>query len=317
MSFIEQPTTDSLVEDREGFSVTREFNGKAKSKVDARLILRSQGIRIGVPYRDFLGNTPDPFLVAEEISINAFGRELITQESTGTFEAVITYRSLLLTGSLGTNFELTPDGPAIFKSEASLENKSVDVDIKGNLIGNSAEVPFDPPATAPFPNEFVIAEFIRSNIKFEDALAFARQFRGTVNSKSFKGANARNVLCHNILPEALDFGAFRTGGLIKFTARFEFAKTRTIKSDGEDIKVGGFAITRVDKGRHEKNPNFKPNVANSDFLRPISTRDREGNLIQVTEDIKLDGKGAARPDGNQVVQIFDVIEESDFNLIKI
>lgn len=323
MSFIEQPTIGGLVESKDGFVVPREFNGKARSKVDARLILRAQGIFLGAPYRDFLGETPDPFVVAEEISINALGTEIVSADAIGTYQALITYRSQLFS-KIEEGFELTPDGPAIFKSEASLENKPVDVDIDGNLIGNSAGVPFNPPATAPFPNEFIVAEFIRSNLKFGDALIFARRFRGTLNSKSFKGANAKNVLCHDILPEALNFDAFRAGGLIKFIARFEFARTRTIKSDGKDVKVTGFAVTRVDQGRQELNKNFAPKATAgapadppSQALKHITIKDDDDIKIPVSEDVRLDGKGKARPLGDQVVRVFDVIEESDFNLIKI
>jgi len=289
----------------------RRFSIIAFDRVIAGNKLFATGVRIDTVYQTN-GQIPSPFLKATGIRISPVGRELLGDPD-NEYMAVVKYE----TSRNGNKedrqgLELIPDGPVHFFSESSLSDIPQDHDVDGNPIVNSAGVPYDPPLSFPRPSQFIIAEYIDSGTQWEQAEIFTRQFRGKVNSATWKQLLPGNSLCHSFLPLALDNDAFSTGGLVKFTARFETRDRLAVKSLGVNILAPGFHQAKLDTGRQELNDDGE--------LIAITDVNQDGKRVQVSNDVLLDGAGKRILPGGlvqSVANIFDGIPGANFNQLRI
>ena len=303
--FFEQPAPGRLHGEVDGsLSVPRQFGIVAVDSVTAWFILRNNGFTFGAPYITN-GKVLSAALKISDIDIQPHGRELI-----GDPDNVYTAKLRYETDKGGkkqdkNGLELTPDGPPHFSSEQGMETIPADTDTDGGAIVNTAQVPYDPPVQIPSPTEFLIAEWIDSNTLFQDAVIFARRFVGRTNSSSWKGASEENVLCHTLLPKALDNAAFAGGGLVKFTGRFQFRDTEQV---GNAIKQG-FQISKLNTGKLERDPDRVGQ------LRPITVKDKDGRPVQVSNDVFLNQSGRVETGGDEIVNVFSVIKKIDLNQI--
>lgn len=283
------------VDDR-GVTHARVFTVEAFSPPNAISVLANkEGVQRGAVYRDAFGNIPDPSLVCQELTVTV--RAPATIGNKGLFEVVARYE-------IPQSPVPEPDGAAVWTVETATENKPVDVDTTGAAILNAAQEPIDPPMTAPFVSEVLVATWIRTSTDFFDALSLSRQYRNRVNSVAWKGADAREVYCHSLHPQEMQ------PNTIKYTARFEFKDTYTVGS----TSVPGWDKAFVQRGWRWKDgtktvggktvPNWVNSVdeTGKDTTRPVLLA-ADGTLLADSADPVFDTK--------------QVINSADFNALGI
>lgn len=328
----EQP----LVVDSNGTRAYAEWTLKARSRVHALARMRTIGVFRGAVYKEIDNSVPDPFLMADRISVGVWDSiNEQTQAGLGIYHVVTEYKPI--NNSVGGD-EIEVDGSPVWTTEEGLTDVEIDSDIHGVPIVNTAQVPIEG-VTAPEPTEFQIVEWIRSNENYFKAVKFSRQYRGKTNKSAFKGADPREVLCHGFKPQALDRKAFSGGGLIKYTARLEFSNSRRIRttvlrgSFGPDgirfrpvgvTKIPGFSKVLLSQGKVELNPLYDHNdVANykkRHRLRPIMMTDEAGVQHPVSEPVLLSAAGnfVHRDEDRKPFSILvEGVEEEEFNNIGI
>lgn len=279
-----QPYTVSA----DGISYGRAFNVSATSELDAQSQLESAGVERLAVLTDAYGNTPDPRIKCRSIEIQA-RNPARTTGTTGLYDCRAFYSSAIL--------EPEPDGFAVWEIESSLQEVEVDVDVDGVPILNSANEPIEG-IRSPRPNEIVVARFRRTTMTFFQAVNWSRQFRGRVNSTTWQGADAKEVLCHTLLPRQIQDDE------IEFLARFEFKDSYTAGSE----TVAGWRTAVVDRGRRKITGTSGGLTTYSNIL------DDNGKTIQ--DPVLLDGAGDVLPAGDDpYILIFDTLPTIDFNTL--
>ena len=188
------------------------------------------------------------------------------------------------TGGGGGGSEML-DRPTRWRWLPGLSAETIDKDIHGNVIGNSAGTPFEPKATREFPT--LILEAYRYYSTFD--MAIALRFIGRVNSNAFNisqfgRVEPGQVRCLMLAPTQ-DFQEVPDGEQppVELCHRFEI---RNLAVSGE-AKDPSFKLRVLDKGRSgwwDDNGT----KTRGDF----STKDTEtGDYVAVSEDVLLDGQG--------------------------
>lgn len=337
MVTINRVTVDQpYVVDKDGRKAVAAYETKAISRVQAELNARGVGLIRGAVYRDVDGSVPDLALRCATIQIEPLNVEGIADVS---WYSVLGIFEPATMSSFRHGVEIAIDGAAVWTTEGSLSSMPADRDRLGNAIVNTAKIPVEG-ISFPTPNEFQIAEWIRSNTNYFAAVALSRKFRGYTNSTAWKGADPREVLCHGLTPEALDNAAFSGGGLVKFTGRFEFANGQELtnatllspdNAGGFKPYVGGktvpgFSVAVLSRGTLELNPNFREFRGGTDFdpkyhvrYRPIMGRDENGRPVPVQEPVLLDESGFASRLSNPtpVAIVYEPGKQTDFNQLGI
>ena len=334
MAIQRQSTTSPLIVSAQGRTVHASWTLTARSRVAAELAMRSIGVALLKPYREIDDSIPDPFLVCSEIVIDRY-----EESPEGLADSVyqVDAKYTPINGSsTKPGLELKVDGPAIWTVEPSSNSAPVDIDRNGYAITNAAGVPIEG-ASQPVTSEILVAEWIRSNVNFFAATAKSRTFTSHTNSTQWKGADAREVFCHGLQPQALDNFAFSGGGLVKYTARFEFKNSREIKAElliptgqpdrpfkaANTKKVPGFSSVFLNQGVVELNPDYDKdslNSSKSSRYRAITMIDSEGRKAPISNPVLLNGSGVYETDDSRrkaYAILVESIEESDFNTLGI
>jgi len=302
MSITRPNPTHPVVETENGISFTDVFEIDASSELNALSLLHSAGVTIGARLTDVYGNSPDARIKCQQIEITAKvpARTSGGGSATGLYEARAIYSTPNGATAVAARRQPTPNREAVWSIESSLEDVPVDHDIDGEPLQNTVAEPFDPPLTALRPNEIWTAKWIVSGTNFFVAAQRSRQFRGRINSVTWKGADPHEVLCHTLLPVQIDENE------VQFTARFQFRDSYTA-ADGSTIAGWDRAI--INRGFRHVNgtvidgiTNYDRNMDQSDPPSPLSTPkylDANGNLL-------ADGS-------DPHILTFQLLPEIDFN----
>lgn len=268
-----------------GLTAIRKFETIATSQAEAfNTFSNDTGIVIGTPYQDTSGvSVSGPIATVREISVASSAREISGEETPW----LITVRYSSPSGNTARGLELVPGGDAVWYIEQGLSSTPIDVDVNGDIIANGANVPYES-ITALRPKEALIAEWVETSISFVSAVNRSRSYLGKINSATFVGADAGELLCYGLNPEPLDNDSFTGTGDIKFRARFEYRKNR-------DSNIQGWDLAFQNIGRFEKNPDYDDTVdPPSAFLRPIMVGAPDTDVRrQVISPVPLDANGAA------------------------
>lgn len=307
---VERNVSDPLTEAEDGtIAVVREFWVRARTRVEAYRKMKAAGHRRLSPYRDHLGNTPDSRIMQRSMTIVPDGPEGMTASR---YIASVLYESRVA-GSLA---EPELGGPVIWDTQSQQTTEQVDVDRHGNALVNTAGAPFEDPSSIPKTIEILVARWrIRDN--FFDTVKRFRKFNSKTNSRRFKGAEPRELLCRSIKTAAIGTAAFGGKGELQCELTLEFAPTIQVK----DKQVPGFTEARISVGRFEKNPLFsRTSPAHVPRFLPIMVGDADsGERKQVSTPVILtkDGFENRADTPRPIVMLFENIEEVDLNAIGI
>lgn len=319
---------------KKGLKSAAAWTVEAVSRMSALFQVINEGVDIGMPYVDVDGSVPSNTLLCSGINVQPW-QGMNEGMSTSVYLVVARYEDV--TGSANQNTDIEVDGPAVWTTESSLSTIPTDIDRLGSAVVNTARVPIEG-ETVPEPTEFQTAEWIRSNQNYFDAARWCRKFRARTNSTDWKGAGRREVLSHGPIVQALDKKAFSGGGLVKFTGRFEFKRSRiipgTLVSWNESAnafvqlnsaEVPGFTAVRLSQGVQELNPDYDPvnltqDVTKAQRYRPITMYDSDGRRHQVTTPVLLNQAGLFEHDDQvrkSIKVVYEIVEEFDLNALGI
>ena len=176
------------------------------------------------------------------------------------------------------------DRPTRWRWLPGMSAETIDKDIHGNVIGNSAGVPFEPKATREFPT--LILEAYRYYSTFD--MAIALRFMGKLNNNIFSisqfgQVRPGQVRCLIIAPTQ-DFQEVEDGEQppVEVCHRFEI---RNNAVSGVE-KDPSFQLRSLDKGRMGWYFDSNKNHLRGDF----STKDGDV-YVPVNDDVLLDGGG--------------------------
>lgn len=303
-------TTSSMVETSTAIRVPDRYEIDARSRLEARAKLQQyRGVMLGAPYRDQLDQTPDARVVYQSISIAPKGSEgaegttrLYVADCEAGFDAQ--------TFGPPDRPPLEVNGRAEFTIESVEREEPIEIDIDGNLIANSAGVPFDPSETVLRPGRFYRLVWLASGEEIGDADRRLRVLEGHVNAGEFMGAAPRELLIHQAVPSIVGVGT----GVLRYDVRIEYLPQRIVTSGGVQVQVPGGDLVKLDEGFQELNPNFNPADATSDRLVDIEINNEAGDLVPVSHAVPLDGLGARLPpNADPVVRVFKRHPEADFS----
>jgi hypothetical protein len=178
------------------------------------------------------------------------------------------------------------DRPTRWRWLPGLSAETIDKDIHGNVIGNSAGTPFEPKATREFPT--LILEAYRYYSTFD--MAIALRFIGRVNSNAFNisqfgRVEPGQVRCLMLAPTQ-DFQEVADGEQppVEVCCRFEI-RNNAVSAVTKDPS---FMLRVLDKGRSGWYLDSNSVRTQGDF----STKDAAtGDYVAVSEDVLLDGIG--------------------------
>jgi hypothetical protein len=188
------------------------------------------------------------------------------------------------TGGGGGGSEML-DRPTRWRWLPGLSAETIDKDIHGNVIGNSAGTPFEPKATREFPT--LILEAYRYYSTFD--MAIALRFIGRVNSNAFNisqfgRVEPGQVRCLMLAPTQ-DFQEVADGEQppVELCHRFEI-RNKVVSGAEKDPS---FQLRVLDKGRSGW---WDDNGTKT--RGEFSTKDPDtGDYVAVSDDVLLDGGG--------------------------
>ena len=313
-----------VTETEDDLTTQRLFSVLASDPYDAKLKLAAAGVQINSVWSDAYGTAWDSSVVVRSMAYEGKPHaQAVTGREDGDYLVTVEY-------GRRSGGEAAINGPTIYRSTGSLQNKPVDVDRYGNPIINTAEEPLSPELTKPNADEVLKVDWWTQNTGGVAAvIQMIRPYRGALNSVSWQGADARAVLCLGIenVDEADD-------NWYKLSARFQYKppidvadisasdvyrKTAaggafTLKASGE---ISGWSDLRLNKGLRKINPAAGGASGDDVVDKFVAIVDGEGN--KVDEPVLLDKDGAVLTEGaNAVVLAFETNEkEQDFNALGI
>lgn len=272
-SSIVEELPGTFVSDETTTSASRRWNMLGDSEPDCFVGLASIGVAKGEPYRNRKGEVPYPFLICRRILIDQITPG--PAASNVLFDAVAEYSTKQISATIR---EPEPGGPAIWRTEELLENEVVDFDINGDPIMNTAFQEFDPKSTPTFSREIAVGQRVLQFSDFAKANAHMRQFRNTLNIKTFLGAKRGELKCISAVAEDIE------GGFFMCTARLAHKPT----PDVSKFQIIGGTVEGWDELRRDAGTRIYDESATNDDDRwkPITAKG-----VPIDTPVNLDGAG--------------------------